>query len=76
MHIKTHLDNSLYLCQLTAVQLQLARNFFGRTVKSKNSQHNVEKSDDEDDDCGDVGDDVGRLVVLLVVYVEISDNNK
>ena len=47
-----------------------------RTLKSKNSQDNVEKGDDEDDDCGGVVDDVGISVVLLVVDVETSHNKK
>ena len=47
-----------------------------RTLKSKNSQDNVEKSDDEDDDGGGVVDDVGISVVLLVVDVETSHNKK
>ena len=47
-----------------------------RTLKSKNSQDNVEKSNDEDDDCGGVVDDVGHLVVLVVIDVETSHNQK
>ena len=45
-----------------------------RVLEAKNPDHNIDEGDDEGQARGDVIEDVGSSVMLLIVDIESSDN--